>query len=48
MDIRSEMVLTMEELGIPVEIHHHEVGTAGQCEIDMRFDSLTHDGRQGA
>jgi glutamine synthetase len=40
MDIRSEMVLTMESLGIPVEIHHHEVGTAGQCEIDMRFDSL--------
>ncbi|MGD9711389.1 MAG: type I glutamate--ammonia ligase [Thermomicrobiales bacterium] len=40
MDIRSEMVLTMGELGIPVEIHHHEVGTAGQCEIDMRFDTL--------
>ena len=39
-DLRSEMTLTMEELGIPVEIHHHEVGTAGQCEIDMRFDSL--------
>ena len=46
MDLRSEMVLTMEELGIPVEIHHHEVGTAGQCEIDMRFDTLTQDGRQ--
>src|SRR5215211_2706661 len=41
MDLRSEMVLTMEQLGIPVEIHHHEVGTAGQCEIDMRFDTLT-------
>ncbi|MDQ2682672.1 MAG: type I glutamate--ammonia ligase [Chloroflexota bacterium] len=39
-DLRSEMVLVMEELGIPVEVHHHEVGTAGQCEIDMRFDSL--------
>jgi glutamine synthetase len=39
-DLRSQMVLTMAELGIPVEIHHHEVGTAGQCEIDMRFDSL--------
>jgi len=39
-DIRTEMVLTLEELGIPVEVHHHEVGTAGQCEIDMRFDSL--------
>ena len=41
MDLRTEMVLTMESLGIPIEIHHHEVGTAGQCEIDMRFDSLT-------
>jgi glutamine synthetase len=41
MDIRSEMVITMGELGIPVEIHHHEVGTAGQCEIDMRFNTLT-------
>jgi len=41
MDIRSEMVLVMKQLGIPVEIHHHEVGTAGQCEIDMRFDTLT-------
>ncbi len=41
MDLRSEMVLTMGDLGIPVEIHHHEVGTAGQCEIDMRFDTLT-------
>ena len=40
MDLRSQMVLTMAELGIPVEIHHHEVGTAGQCEIDMRFDTL--------
>jgi len=40
MDLRTEMVLTMEELGIPIEIHHHEVGTAGQCEIDMRFDTL--------
>ena len=39
-DIRTEMVLTLEELGIPVEVHHHEVGTAGQCEIDMRFDTL--------
>jgi len=39
-DIRSEMVLLMEEVGIVVETHHHEVATAGQAEIDMRFDSL--------
>jgi glutamine synthetase len=39
-DIRSEMILTMEQLGIDIEIHHHEVGTAGQAEIDMRFDTL--------
>ena len=39
-DIRSEMILTMEQVGIPVEVHHHEVATAGQCEIDMKFDSL--------
>ncbi len=39
-DIRSEMVLLMEEVGIKVETHHHEVATAGQAEIDMRFDSL--------
>jgi glutamine synthetase len=39
-DLRSEMILTMERLGIDVEIQHHEVGTAGQAEIDMRFDTL--------
>jgi len=39
-DIRSEMVLLMEDVGIQVETHHHEVATAGQAEIDMRFDSL--------
>jgi glutamine synthetase len=39
-DIRSEMVLLMEQVGIQVETHHHEVATAGQAEIDMRFDSL--------
>ena len=40
-DIRSEIILTMIKAGIPIEVHHHEVATAGQCEIDMRFDSLT-------
>ena len=39
-DLRSEMVLTMEQLGIEIEVQHHEVGTAGQAEIDMRFDTL--------
>ena len=36
-----EMVLTLERLGIPCEFHHHEVATGGQCEIDLRFQSLT-------
>ncbi len=40
-DIRSEMILLLEEVGVQTEVHHHEVGTAGQCEIDMRFDTLT-------
>jgi len=40
-DIRTEMMLALEDVGIDVEVHHHEVATAGQCEIDMRFDSLT-------
>lgn len=39
-DLRSAMVLKMEECGIHCEAHHHEVATAGQCEIDMRFDSM--------
>ncbi|MFB3920810.1 MAG: type I glutamate--ammonia ligase [Terriglobia bacterium] len=39
-DIRSEMMLTLEKVGVPVEVHHHEVGTAGQTEIDLRFDTL--------
>ena len=39
-DVRSEMIMVMERLGITVEIQHHEVGTAGQAEIDMRFDTL--------
>lgn len=39
-DLRTEMVLTMERCGIDVEAQHHEVGAGGQCEIDMRFDTL--------
>lgn len=40
-DLRSEMVLTLEKVGVQVEVHHHEVGTAGQAEIDMRYTTLT-------
>ena len=36
-DLRSEMVLVMEQIGIAVEAQHHEVATGGQAEIDMRF-----------
>ncbi|MEE4302967.1 MAG: type I glutamate--ammonia ligase [Wenzhouxiangella sp.] len=39
-DLRSLMCLTLEACGIPVEVHHHEVGTAGQCEIGTRFNTL--------
>jgi glutamine synthetase len=39
-DLRTEMVLTLEALGIDVEAQHHEVATAGQAEIDMRFKPL--------
>ena len=38
--LRSVMVRTLIAAGIDVEVHHHEVGTAGQCEIDMRFSDL--------
>ncbi len=41
MDIRTEMALILEELGIKVEAQHHEVATGGQAEIDMRFAPLT-------
>lgn len=39
-DIRTEMLLTLESLGIEIETQHHEVATAGQAEIDMRFKPL--------
>ncbi len=39
-DIRAEMVKTLELVGISTEVHHHEVATAGQCEIGTRFNSL--------
>ena len=39
-DIRAEMVATMMDFGIPIEVHHHEVASAAQAEIDMRFDTL--------
>src|SRR3984957_1515294 len=39
-DLRSKIVLALIDAGVPIEVHHHEVGTAGQTEIDMRFDSL--------
>lgn len=40
-DVRSRIVLALEEVGVPVEVHHHEVATAGQGEIDLRFAPLT-------
>ncbi|MDP9246875.1 MAG: glutamine synthetase beta-grasp domain-containing protein, partial [Candidatus Dormibacteraeota bacterium] len=40
-DLRSEIMLKMIDAGIDVEVQHHEVGTAGQAEIDLRFNSLT-------
>lgn len=39
-DIRAAMCLALEEMGVPVEVHHHEVATAGQCEIGTKFDTL--------
>ena len=43
-DLRAEMCLVLEKLGIPVEAQHHEVATGGQGEIDMRFDTMVHMG----
>src|SRR5207237_775275 len=40
-DLRSEIMLKLIEAGVDVEVQHHEVGTAGQAEIDMRFQTLT-------
>ena len=41
-DLRAEMCKTLGKVGIEVEVHHHEVANAGQCEIGTRFNSLMH------
>lgn len=40
-DVRSQIVMALEAAGVPMEVHHHEVATAGQTELGMRFDTLT-------
>ncbi len=39
-DMRSEMCLILEQIGVPVEVHHHEVAAPGQCEIGTKFSTL--------
>lgn len=39
-DLRAAMCGAMEQMGLPIEVHHHEVGTAGQCEIGVKFNTL--------
>ena len=39
-DMRTEMLLTMAKCGVPIEKHHHEVATGGQCELGFRFATL--------
>jgi glutamine synthetase len=40
-NVRSQIVMALEAAGIPMEVHHHEVATAGQSELGMRFTTLT-------
>jgi glutamine synthetase len=39
--VRSQIMMALEECGVPMEVHHHEVATAGQAELGMRFTTLT-------
>ena len=43
-DLRGEMCKALEAMGLTVEVHHHEVATAGQCEIGTKFSTLVHKG----